>query len=855
MRDLRGAALCAFTFAVLACGGGKAGPDAAVDAPTVTTDNCTYEPMPGNADTGGTVAAGTLTAGAAERVIAAPVGSALGGYSARAGFLGSATAQVDARQVAVSGSFLPSIGVETAPRAKALALSAGGETIVIVKIDAIFVYEGLVFDLENKLGPSFHGKVVVAASHSHSAWSQFTGHGALKVGAGELRDVVYEAELDATTGAAKDALAAMRPAKIGFFADTHFDPTDQISHDRRSENDSLPGGNRKDDHLYLIRVDGTDGVPIAIVPVYGVHGTLMGEDNSMASTDSVGAMERVVEEQFDTPVVVMHLQSAGADTSPAGHGGLDCTTLPGKSTDPCFSFATLEGHGRAAAPTIMAAWTSAAASMQTSIELEMLTRSVELGPKAETFTIRGGALAYAPWDLSRNADGTIMAGNVLASPVDEFNAPVGAALCQDNKTAIFPAGQMPGTDGISPYSSCTRVDVAASVLGPALNLDFGGADDSHPVCSTTRSTISAIRIGDHVIGTLPGEVSVLLADLARSNSPVDETHTIVVGYAQGHVGYMLRPEDWVLGGYEPSVTFWGPLEAEYLEEQLVKLWPLAMTPAREDGASGGTDKLATTRVTDSLPKDDPAPMAGTVPATIPSDTWIRTGTQPQAQPAATIQRVSGIATFVFVGDDPLSGTPQVTLQSEISPNVFADIARRSGRPVADGDLLLYYTPSPIVRGTGAQTHVWVVEWQAVPWLGEKGLDTLDLRAAVPTGRYRFHVIGKSWELSSQPFTVIPGGLTGTANRSGAAVNGTILLDGSKGYRLLDMNLPSNKPVPYVNQALTLTFTANNVTITTSTTTSDSSGSWAVTNPASQSADHVTITDSHGNATTVALPPT
>jgi neutral ceramidase len=855
MRDLRRAAACAFTSAILACGGGHAGPDAAVDGPTVTTDNCTYEPMPATANAGGTVAAGALTAGAAERVIAAPVGSALGGYSARASFLSLGPVVVDQRQVAISGSFLPSIGVETAPRAKALALSAGGETIVIVKIDAIFVYEGLVFDLENKLGPQFHGKVLVTASHSHSAWSQYTGHGALKVGAGELRDVVYQAELDAMSGAAKDALAAMRPAKIGFFADTHFDPTDQISHDRRGENDGLPGGNRKDDHFYLIRVDGTDAKPIAIVPVYGVHGTLMSQENSMASTDSVGAMERVVEEQFDTPVVVMHLQSAGADTSPVGHGGLDCSMLPGKSTDPCFDFDKLEGHGRAAAPTILAGWTAAGASMQTSIELEMLSRSVELGPKAETFTIRGGALAYAPWDLSRNADGTIMNGSVLASPVDEFNAPVGAALCQDQKTAIFPAGQMPGTDGISPYSSCTRIDVAAGVLGSALMLDFGGADDSHPVCSTTRSTISAIRIGDHVLGSLPGEVSVLLADLARTNSPVDETHTIVVGYAQGHVGYMLRPEDWVLGGYEPSVTFWGPLEAEYLEEQLVKLWPLAMTPAREDGASGGTDKLATARATDNLPIDDPAPMAGTVPTAIPSDTWVRTGTQPQAQPAATIPRVTGIATFVFIGDDPLAGTPQVTLQSEVSTNVFADVVRRSGRPVADGDLLLYYTPSPIVRGSGAQTHVWVVEWQAVPWLGEKNLDTLELRAAVPTGRYRFHVIGKGWELSSQPFTVIPGGLTGTADRTGPAVSGVIFLDGSKGYRLLDMSLPSNKPVPYANQALTLAFTAAGTTLTTSTVTSDASGAWAVTNPVSQSADHVTITDAHGNSTTVALPPT
>ena len=45
-------------------------------------------------------------------------------------------------------------------------------------------------------------------------------------------------------------------------------------------------------------------------------------------------------------------------------------------------------------------------------------------------------------------------------------------------------------------------------------------------------------------------------------------HTVLLGYSQGHVGYMLRPEDWMMGGYEPSVTFWGPLAAEHIEADL-----------------------------------------------------------------------------------------------------------------------------------------------------------------------------------------------------------------------------------------------------------------------------------------------
>src|SRR5690606_15174980 len=111
---------------------------------------------------------------------------------------------------------------------------------------------------------------------------------------------------------------------------------------------------------------------------------------------------------------------------------------------------------------------------------------------------------------------------------------------------------------------------------------------------------------------------------------------------------------------------WGPLEGEYIAEQLVKLLPLAMTPTREDAAAESATKVAVATMVDGLDIDDPAPMAGTVPATIPDQVWARTGTPAQAQPATQIPRIAGIATFVWIGDDPNVKTPRVTLQYEMS---------------------------------------------------------------------------------------------------------------------------------------------------------------------------------------------
>jgi neutral ceramidase len=824
-----------------ACGSdGKKTPDAGV-----TTENCTYQPVVSTAHAGGTVTAAALQAGAAERVLDIPVGTALGGYTARAGFLGSAGV-VDARKVKISGTFNPSIGVITAPRVKAVALTAGDETVLIIKVDFCWVYEGMLFDLEQRLGPEFAGKVILAASHTHSGWAQYQSHGPLKLGSGEMRQVVYDRMITSIEGAARDALAARRAAKLGVFFDGNFDPTNQINHDRRGENDMLPGGNVKDNHFYQVRLDGTDNVPIAAIPIFGEHGTLNGEDNPFASTDAPGALERVFQEQFDTPVVVMHLQSAGGDNSPSGHGSLDCNVHPGKSSDPCLTWLTEEGHGRAAAPTLMSAWQSAGTNMKDTLELEMLSKSIETGPDPKTFTIRGGALAYAPFDTSKTPDGKVYDDqHNIISPIDEFNAPVGAGLCQ-NATAMFPAAAIPGDDGVAPYGSCLLLDQAAPILGGIFQIDFK-VDSTHPVCEMTRTTISALRIGDYVIGTMPGEMTVLLADYLRSKSPVAPDHTILVSYAQGHMGYLLRPEDWLLGGYEPSVTFWGPLAAEYVGEQLLQLMPLAVTPTREDAGAAGATRLATATVTDTLDKDDPAPMAGTVPATIPPDVWARTGHPAQAQPAAQVARLTGTAVFTWIGDDPLVKTPHIELQKETAtPGTYATVTRRSGRVVQDQDFSLAYTPEPLQR-SGPQTHVWVAEWQAVPWLGAPGVDSLDDRGGVPLGNYRFHVEGNGWTLDSQPFAVVAGGLEATAARA-STINVNVKWHATNGYRLMDMSLMSNQPVPVRSQQVTVALLdAANMQLSSAAATTDANGAVSVAN--NVAATQVKVTDRFGNSAT------
>ncbi|MBK7153165.1 MAG: neutral/alkaline non-lysosomal ceramidase N-terminal domain-containing protein [Sandaracinaceae bacterium] len=797
-----------------------------VDPNAVTLDACTFRPMTPTANEGGQVQAGLLTAGAAEQVLDVPVGTALGAYT-RVGFR---VGQTDEREVPFAGAFAPSVGIEAAPRVKALALTAGGETVLIVKVDVGLMVEELLFGLEERLGRDFAGKVILAASHSHSAWGQQSGHSGLEIGNAPFRREVYDAFLSVLEATAREALDAQRPAQLGVFVDRAFDPSDALSRDRRSENDELMGGPRKDDTLVMIRVDGADGNPIAVLPIYGVHGTLNDSDNHLASTDVTGGLERVLQEQFDDPVVVMHLQGAAGDVSPRGYGSLDCGLSPGLPDDACHEWLAEEGYGRVAAPVMMAAWERAGDALVSELELEMVTRSIALGPDAETFTIRDGALRYAPFDVTRVADGYVYDDDgAVLSPIDEFNAPVGAALCETGLPLVR-AGAMPGTTGLAPYGSCLRVDVAARFIGAGFGIDFE-TDATHPVCESTRTVVSALRLGEYVLGTLPGEPTVMIADLVREQSPVAPDHTIVVGYAQGHTGYLLRPEDWLRGGFEPTVGFWGPLEGEYLAEQLAALWPLVMSPEREDATRGAAPRVMQAMPSETFPADVEPPMAGTIPPVVPANVWLRSGPATSAQPNAEVPRVSGLARFVWRGDDPLHHTPRVTLEREVSAGVFAPALRRSGRPVSDSEVVVTYTPMPLVRVPGeAQTHYWAVEWQPVPWLGARddvgaSLDTLDTRAALPLGRYRFHVEGAAFDIVSDPFEVVPAtlDLRATRDMDTGRVTLTVALNAPQGYRLMDLELPSNRPVPLRNAALRVVLTHAPSPDTVLTLTTDALG--------------------------------
>mgnify|MGYP000908327662 CR=1 FL=1 len=223
-----------------------------------------------------------------------------------------------------------------------------------------------------------------------------------------------------------------------------------------------------------------------------------------------------------------------------------------------------------------------------------------------------------------------------------------------------------------------------------------------------------------------------------------------------------------------------------------------------------------------------------------------------AHDLATVRREAIRQLLAWAGDDPMTKTPRVVLQKRNGAN-FETVKRLSGETVVDGEILLSYTPQPLRRVAGqAQTHMWVAEWQAVPWFGiaTPDLGGLDARGGVPLGTYRFFVEGDGWTLTSNAFDVVPGTLDATVMRAAGNLQISAALWAPKGWHYLDEQLPSNQPVPLRSQQLTIVQKdAGGATVATTQVAANNNGVASVA--AAVGAVTVLISDKFGN--TVSLP--
>lgn len=228
----------------------------------------------------------------------------------------------------------------------------------------------------------------------------------------------------------------------------------------------------------------------------------------------------------------------------------------------------------------------------------------------------------------------------------------------------------------------------------------------------TAVPLFAIHLGDRIIASVPGEMTVEMGRRTRAAvlaaaRPLGVARVVLAGYADEYIHYFTTPEEYEQQHYEGGSTLFGKYSSDLIRDGLADL----------------TGRLAAGK-----PAPDPQPFDptdGVVPDETPYGTGAAGGV-PLAQPAATGRLAR--ATFSWQGgvrglDRPLD-------------RPFVRIERRAGRwRRAADDLGLQ-----IVWRVDDQGR-YVAQWQ-VP-------------IGAPPGRYRFVVTANSYSLASSPFRVSP----------------------------------------------------------------------------------------------------
>lgn len=855
----------------LALSGCPAEKDGVADTTDTTPAAC--DPATEWADAPALVA-GAPEAGVAERILELPVGTPLSGYTSRCDCFGGA-GEPDKRDSAYRYSFNPSGGVQAPVMLKVFWLTNGDQDLVVVKVDLIYSFDGLVEEMEQRLsaatGRDLDGKVIVAANHSHGAYGDFSDQVTYYLGSDRFNYEVFTRLAEQAEETALAAYDGRQPAKVGMSFARDWDPDDRVYRDRRDNNDDLqffpdiPAGRYKDPTLTLIRIDTLDDEPLGVLFDFGVHGTVLDDDSAMITPDAPGHVETLLQEEFDHPVVVSLLQGGAGDASPAG------------SDD---GYARLETIGVEAASRIYAVWADTPTAADP-IYLETASRSI---PEThdDIRVTRGGTtdLHYVPYTEGLEPDNVVYAedGSILPA-IDEFNLPYGGAFCGEDEPYL--AGFEPAD--VRPYSICIPVDIMMALIKGFFDLTDEEAE--LPILESRLAGVTATRIGplpireadgsittDNVlIGFFPGEPTSMYTEQFRRRAAAELgfTHSVAVGYAQDHEGYLLIPEDWLQGGYEADINVWGPLQAEHIMEGLLTMAGEVLTTDVLESQDPCGQWQPPDYGAVALPTEAPdiSADAGTFLDEAPEHLYNPlTSNDEQLEgirveltgEGAVVPRVQGLVQFAWLGGDPGVDWPMVTLEHQTGADAWEPVLTSSGRPVTSGpDILVATTPDPLAPSDVFQAHAWWTAWQAVGHSED--------RAGLELGMYRLHIVGKEYvgggatwpwptgeyELYTPPFEVVPATITVWAD--GTSIRAA--LDGpARGYRLVGMdgNARGHNPLPGDVAWVTVTYSSGEST-TTEVTGTHGGGSTVLPDVLTAGdIVSVEVEDTYGNVGTLSL---
>jgi hypothetical protein len=419
------------------------------------------------------MAAGLL-AGVASVRFDPPLGAAMMGYGARTGTAASSHDPLGVRAVYLRG----------------------GSDLLLLECDVCLFApaqtDALRARIAARTGLSVE-RILLGSIHTHSGPD--TGFGALLAGgsAPAYVEAIFEAAL-LCAARARDSAA---PAKLGLSR-----AEARIGRNRRLAHGPLDTG------VLVVRVDGVDGTPRAVLFVHGCHPTALGHDNLAYSADWPWAARERIEAALPGATAIFAL-GAHADVDPRTRGLLDLA-IPGQSVG--VGFDEVEALGRELADAVV----QAAASVETVPDVVVDAASRRIPIPVHGFA-EGEAAYREALELSRV----------------EAHLALGLAPEDRVSTADLFRLEHERTRDLPPAERRERIARVRRHLRDRTAPRFAFAQEP-------RVETQVLRIGDALLLGLPMEptVNVGLDWQRRTGGPAS-----VVGIANGWIRYLPHAED------------------------------------------------------------------------------------------------------------------------------------------------------------------------------------------------------------------------------------------------------------------------------------------------------------------------
>ena len=602
------------------------------------------------------------------------------------------------------------LGVHTRLYARAIVLAQNGHKVAFVVEDLNGVAGGIVEDALKLVGdPELtESSVLVSATHTHAGPSGYWNYSAYNTVfptlmaltaqniQGTRDDNLYSFEVRQLAAALKAADNDLSPGAVAWAHRDLVGLTMNRSLEAHLANfginegygtgtvDQDPNGylGTIDPAVDVLRVDklvGGRDVPVGIWSSFANHGTVDKATFTVYNGDHQASADRAVEAAIRSVGNVPATQEIVSAFANADEGD---QTSGIRHSGP----ADAERVGDVEAHVLLSAWTEAGASLTT--DLPMDTRWTRI-PLSGVMTSQGHALGTDP-----------VTGLPLFTGSEEGRGPLYDITGQVNGTN-FEGDHLPADNPVDGQGD--KIEVRTQF--PGMNSNFPSV-----------LPITVLRLGDRLVATIPGEMTVTMAQRVRdavmaAATGLPITRIVIDGLTNEYMQYFTTPQEYEAQHYEGGSTLWGEYQSYAILDGLVGLardmatGAAAPPPFNDDARNGVTTG------------------AGAPPFSTGASTATIT-TQPQ-----TTQRLAR-ATLAWQGaaggaDMPV-GAAFITVRQLAGGSAWT--------PVAD-DLGLQIVWR--VDSSG----VYTAQWQ-VP-LG------------IPAGSYDMVVTANHYTLTSAPFDVVP----------------------------------------------------------------------------------------------------